>query len=461
MMLQNLKGVPVLERRRRASFEKLTCRSWSPVPAAQAQADQAGPSTDRMSPPALNAKARREERGATLPAALWALAVGALVMAPFLGHLSTSLLGGKNAHAELLEQYSADASIEFAIWKLLNDQTYRNSVDVNPGTPVSIAPPVTVNGITSSTSAEANTIGIWNDMTYPAVPFEAGAALAHDGGDYIYALVGNNTDQFMRYSISGNSWTVLNDTPKEVDHGGSLAHDGGNFLYALRGNNKNDFWRYSISGDSWAKMKKVPAKVEEGGALVYAGGDYLFALRGSNKKGFWRYSISDDKWKKMEKAPGKVKDGGALVFAGGDYLFAFRGGNKNDFWRYSISGDSWSTMANTLANVDGGGALAHPGGDYLYAFRGDASTDFWRYQISQDFWIPLESAPASADWGGALAHSFGPDIFALRGDTQNTFWRFSITPPEYDLTTSAVGHNIDVHIQINGSTVTVEDWDIK
>ncbi|HEX9893426.1 MAG TPA: hypothetical protein VGA78_05860, partial [Gemmatimonadales bacterium] len=83
------------------------------------------------------------DEGGTLPATLWTLAVGAVVMAPFLGQLSTSLLAGRESQEELLEQYSADASVEFAIWKLQNDQSYRDSVDVAPGTPIAVAPAVT------------------------------------------------------------------------------------------------------------------------------------------------------------------------------------------------------------------------------------------------------------------------------------------------------------------------------
>jgi len=41
------------------------------------------------------------EEGGTLPATLWALAVGAVVMAPFLGQLSTSLLAGRESQEEL------------------------------------------------------------------------------------------------------------------------------------------------------------------------------------------------------------------------------------------------------------------------------------------------------------------------------------------------------------------------
>jgi len=71
--------------------------------------------------------------------------------------------------------------------------------------------------------------------------------------------------------------------------GGALVYTGGDYIYALGGNNTTDFWRYSISGNTWTKMAVTPAGVYDGGALVYAGGDYIYALRGNYSTNFWRY----------------------------------------------------------------------------------------------------------------------------------------------------------------------------
>ena len=58
------------------------------------------------------------EKGQTLPLALLALAVGSLVIAPFLGHASSSLIGSRVYEEVMTEQYSCDAGIEWALWKL-------------------------------------------------------------------------------------------------------------------------------------------------------------------------------------------------------------------------------------------------------------------------------------------------------------------------------------------------------
>ena len=58
------------------------------------------------------------EKGQTFPLALIALAVGSLVISPFLGHASSMLTGSRIYGQAISEQYSCDAGIEWALWKL-------------------------------------------------------------------------------------------------------------------------------------------------------------------------------------------------------------------------------------------------------------------------------------------------------------------------------------------------------
>lgn len=59
-----------------------------------------------------------DEKGQALPLALLALAAGALMVTPFLGHTSTTLIGTRLYGQAIIEQYSADAGIEWALWRL-------------------------------------------------------------------------------------------------------------------------------------------------------------------------------------------------------------------------------------------------------------------------------------------------------------------------------------------------------
>ncbi len=85
------------------------------------------------------------EKGSTLPMALIALAMGALLIVPFLQHAYTGLKAAAISEELTVERYSADAGIEDAIWRLkVNKDGFTDSVTPdNPSASYSI----TVNGI--------------------------------------------------------------------------------------------------------------------------------------------------------------------------------------------------------------------------------------------------------------------------------------------------------------------------
>jgi predicted acyltransferase (DUF342 family) len=58
------------------------------------------------------------EKGQALPLAILALAFGTLVITPFLGHASSSLIGSRTYEQGVTELYSCDSGIEYAIWGL-------------------------------------------------------------------------------------------------------------------------------------------------------------------------------------------------------------------------------------------------------------------------------------------------------------------------------------------------------
>lgn len=58
------------------------------------------------------------EKGQALPLALVALAAGMLIVTPFLGYASSSLIGSRTYQQGMLEQYAADAGVEYAAWQL-------------------------------------------------------------------------------------------------------------------------------------------------------------------------------------------------------------------------------------------------------------------------------------------------------------------------------------------------------
>jgi len=398
------------------------------------------------------------ESGGSLPAALITLAVGSLLLTPFLSFVSTRSLGTRAAGETFSEQYAADAGVEFGIWSLLNDLAFRIQVDSSIGTAQPLSFPSSINGYTPSLSVTGILIGNWYERQNHLPAINQGGSLAYTGGDRVYALQGNGTKNFGYYSISADQWISRADTDKEVGQGGALVYAGGNFVYALLGDNK-DFWLYNTNSNSWSKRKETPKDIKAGGALAYNGG-YIYALQGGSKKEFWRYAISDNEWKKMRKIPVAVNAGGALVAVGGDTIYAFSGGNLTNFWRYTISTNSWVALQNTDSGVSNGGALAYYSGDYIYALLGN-STDFWRYTVTMDNWTVLEETLNPVGNGGSLVvtHSLGG--FAFRGGGNIDFWEFEVTPPQYDISSQAGSVDTDARIEIDGSTNTILFWDIE
>jgi hypothetical protein len=193
----------------------------------------------------------KQESGRSLPAALITLAVGSMLLTPFLSFVSTRSLGTRAATETFNEQYASDAGVEFGIWSLLNNSAFRTQVDINAGIPQPLAFPGPINGYTPTLSVTGLPIGSWYLRQFFPSSINSGGSLAYAGGDRVYALRGNSTTTFGYYSIAADQWFNLANTPNAVGRGGALVYPGGNFLYALRGNNKDNFWRYNISNDSW------------------------------------------------------------------------------------------------------------------------------------------------------------------------------------------------------------------
>jgi hypothetical protein len=62
-----------------------------------------------------------DSRGQVLPLALAALALGSLLVSPFLVDASVNLLASRHVDSAIKDQYSADSGVEWALWRLKAD----------------------------------------------------------------------------------------------------------------------------------------------------------------------------------------------------------------------------------------------------------------------------------------------------------------------------------------------------
>ncbi|HUV56976.1 MAG TPA: hypothetical protein VMV84_07065, partial [Dehalococcoidales bacterium] len=68
------------------------------------------------------------EKGQALPAVLILLVLGGLTIAPLLAHMNTGLNATRIHEEKMVEQYSGDSAIEHAIWRLLYDPEFVESM---------------------------------------------------------------------------------------------------------------------------------------------------------------------------------------------------------------------------------------------------------------------------------------------------------------------------------------------
>ena len=84
------------------------------------------------------------ESGQALPLALIAMALGALLVAPFLTNVSVNLLAARRDGVAVQDGYATDSGVEWGLWRLLADPALTTSPSY---TELPLQPtPVSVNG---------------------------------------------------------------------------------------------------------------------------------------------------------------------------------------------------------------------------------------------------------------------------------------------------------------------------
>lgn len=242
--------------------------------------------------------------------------------------------------------------------------------------------------VANSWTAMANGLGTFNTDTFGV-----------KAGQFLYFLrSGTIVD---RYSIAGDSWATMAALPATVGQGGGLAYPGtGDFIYALRGNNTAGFYRYSITGNSWddASVADLPTSPQSTlayiGARMVSDGTDLYALIGYGSSRMLKYTIGTNTWSEIASAPFAAYYGTALDYSAGK-IYALAGYYKDDFYEYNVSGNSWRKLHDTqVTNTANAGAYNGASlailGSTIYATRGAAvlaNTDFWTYSISANDFV--------------------------------------------------------------------------
>jgi hypothetical protein len=232
-------------------------------------------------------------------------------------------------------------------------------------------------------------------------PYKYGSSIAYGGTDTIYCLKGAY-NEFFAYSISGNNWVTEEALPRvappltkktQVRNGSQIASNGEGTIYALKGNNTNEFWSYEIGWQEWLVANAMPTvrkRVSGGGGLTYSSKTGLFyALRGNNTLEFWAYNPSPMPYTPEVNPNGTT--GGAQVnltfklsVAPNPFVRAAsvsyslpRAGNIS-LKLYDVSGKLAATLASGYATAGSHRALVNADkfahGIYLLRFESESNT---------------------------------------------------------------------------------------
>ncbi|PIY96976.1 MAG: hypothetical protein COY66_02285 [Candidatus Kerfeldbacteria bacterium CG_4_10_14_0_8_um_filter_42_10] len=294
--------------------------------------------------------------------------------------------------------------------------------------------------------------GLWMDLpsTFGTAALTTAyndTAMAFDGDDTIFVLRSVNSKSFFKYTISSKTWSSLADITSTANAyygttityipNGTQCADASGCVFALVGNNSTEFLRYNVGANTWTALQAYGGTgVGYGGSMVWNGGDYIFAFRSNNSTEFYRYSISGNSWVTRSSPSYAFNYGSSAVFVpNGTYcsdalgcIFALRGASTSQFLRYDVSANTWTNITAIPFYVQYGGALLYNNGT-IYATRGYASDNFFSYDILNDRWDPLASLPSTHYFGSSAGMVYDTNtdiIYMLRGYNEYSFYSYDV-----------------------------------
>jgi hypothetical protein len=309
-------------------------------------------------------------------------------------------------------------------------------------------------------------VRVWERL--PDVPIglkgravQFGGALGFATDSNVYAFKGNNTVEFYMYGTKRDSWFERESIPasatgsrKRVKAGAHLEGDTLGSIYAIKGNNTLEFWKYSVAGRAWTQQPDYPAgagkRLKSGSDLAFVPQkNAVYGCKGNNTAEFNAFDIATGAWLPKSPVPlgpagnKKVKDGSAMAYDGAGTIYLLKGGTL-EFYGYSVARDSWYQKKDIRYSghsykkrkmKKGASAAFDTRFGLFYALKGGKSGEFWFFDPARDTWVEPAAdsfpTPPGTKLPYAGAHlSYGAGkIFALRGNKTNEFWRYNANFP--------------------------------
>jgi hypothetical protein len=257
------------------------------------------------------------QSGQALPLAIMALAIGALVVAPFLGHAGTDLLGSRVYGEAIAQQSAGDAGIEHAIWSLTKGDLAEQFTQ--PGDEVTYQLGETINGLTTSITVTANVTGGGSagDITDTIIDtLEFDKANGYEPclinvSDDIYAIAyrGTSSDGFLKTISMNADGDIDNSVIDTLEFDTSSGYDpsiinvsGNVYAITYRGAGNDGFLKtVSIDADGDIGQSVIDtlefdtSSGYEPSIINVSGNVYAIAYRGAGSDGFLKtVSIAAD-----------------------------------------------------------------------------------------------------------------------------------------------------------------------
>ncbi len=177
----------------------------------------------------------------------------------------------------------------------------------------------------------------WASLTNDLPPSQvntSGVSLISDGSRYLYLTAAGGGATWWRYdtqAASGSRWSSTLPTMSGWTQGTAsrlLYKDGD--IYSTKGQSTNQFYRFSVSGNTWVRLADIPGTISSGSALIDGQDGYLYLTRGGNTSDYYRYSIAVGTWETLSSIPAQVSygGGGAGMYAG-HRIWAVAGSGTN------------------------------------------------------------------------------------------------------------------------------------
>jgi hypothetical protein len=249
------------------------------------------------------------EKGQALPLAILALTIGALVVAPFLGHAGGSLIGSRVYGEAIAQQNACDAGVEHAIWSLTRGSLAEEFAQ--PGDEVTYHLDETVNGFAVTVTVTANATGgggMAGDITDTVIDtLEFDTSNCYEpsivnvsGNIYAIAYRGTSNDGFLKtvsIAADGNIHNSVIDTLEFDTANGyepCIVHVSGNtYAIAYRGTSADGFVitvSIAANGDIGNSvidtLEYDTANGYEPSIIYVSGNVYAIAYRGTSADGF-------------------------------------------------------------------------------------------------------------------------------------------------------------------------------